>query len=400
LNVRIRRKPADRALPGRWYVSVVEIDPTTGKRRDRAPDGRRVSYTTKRAAQRAANEIRQKIDARSYVRRDRITVEEWLEKWQQGAAFLNLSESTRESYARYLRVHIVPRLGPVRLQDLDAPMLDRLYADLLRDGNRTTGAGLSRRTVQYIATILHSALEAAMRKNLLDRNPGRKADVPKRPKGERGSKMRTWDDGQLRHFLESSSEERLYPAFVLAATTGMRRGEVLGLERDEFHPIPGEVVVLRSLQSISQKGGATKLHFEDATKSGKDRVVGLDPETVEILRSHLAAQAEERLAIGPNYRDQGLVFAQPDGSPVHPETFRRTFLRLVKASGLPPIRLHDLRHTWATLALKAGVHPKVVQERLGHSRISITLDLYTHAIPSLDLDAAGQVARLIFGVSS
>jgi integrase len=134
------------------------------------------------------------------------------------------------------------------------------------------------------------------------------------------------------------------------------------------------------------------------TKSGRGRSVALDAATVQALRSHRKAQAAEQLAWGPVYTDHGLVFSREDGTPVWPRTFSRAFERHAKTAGLPPIRLHDLRHSWATLALRAGVHPKVVQERLGHASIAITLDVYSHAVPAMQEDAAERVAAL-FGAA-
>lgn len=147
------------------------------------------------------------------------------------------------------------------------------------------------------------------------------------------------------------------------------------------------------MQTLVDGPGRPQLS-EPKTDHGR-RNVALDPETVAALRAHRKAQAAEKLALGPAYQDQGLVFCREDGAPIWPRTFSRRFELFAKAAGLPRIRFHDLRHTHATLALAAGVHPKVVQERLGHATIAITLDTYSHAIPALQEDAAATVAALI-----
>lgn len=139
------------------------------------------------------------------------------------------------------------------------------------------------------------------------------------------------------------------------------------------------------------------IHRSTTTKSDRARVIDLDPATVAALKTWKARQAEERLLMGAGYRDEGLVFTDPTGQPYNPNSFSRAFDRRVEHHGLPRIRTHDLRHTWATLALADGVHPKVVQERLGHASIGITLDLYSHVTPTLQRDATNRVAGLIFG---
>jgi integrase len=171
----------------------------------------------------------------------------------------------------------------------------------------------------------------------------------------------------------------------------MRRGEVLGLRWRDLDLGEGRLSVT---QQLIQAKGEPRIS-EPKTETSR-RSVALDAETVAVPRGHRKAQAAERLAIGPAYQDEfGLVFCREDGTPVWPRTFTRDFAAHVKAAGLPVIRFHDLRHTHATLALQAGVHPKVVQERLGHAKIGITLDTYSHAIPAMQADAAAKVAALI-----
>ena len=204
--------------------------------------------------------------------------------------------------------------------------------------------------------------------------------------------MTTWTADQLRAFLDHTAEHRLHAAFVLLATTGMRRGECLGLRWSD-------VDVAASRVSISQT--VIMVHHDIRVGSPKTsrgrRTVELDPETVAALREHRKRQAGERLLMGAGFTDHGLVFCMPDGRPLHPERFSRTLSRQTAHAGLPPIRLHDLRHTWATLALQNGVHPKIVQERLGHANVSITLDVYSHVSEGLHSAAASRVASIIFG---
>ncbi len=213
-------------------------------------------------------------------------------------------------------------------------------------------------------------------------------------KGDRHQTIRAWTSAELGTFLTRTAHQRHHVAWHLLALTGMRRGEVLGLSWDVVDLDAGTVSVRRTLVDVLP--GGDPVWSDPKTDRGR-RLVNLDAGTIGKLRSHRAAQAQERLLVGTGYRDHALVFAMPDGRPIHPERFSREYAETVARSELPVIRLHDLRHTWATLALQAGVHPKVVQERLGHSNIAITLDIYSHVIPAMQSDAADRVAALVTG---
>ena len=223
----------------------------------------------------------------------------------------------------------------------------------------------------------------------LPRNP---ADRAKPPSIASIDEMppRTWSARQLDDFLAHVRDDRLYAAWRTLAMTGLRRGELLGLDWDAVDLDTGRLAITRTL--IEGKGAP---RFSDPkTKRGR-RSVALDATTVEALREHRERQLDERVAWGPAYESHGLVFCREDGTPIWPRTFSRSFDHHVRDAGLPKIRLHDLRHTHATLALEAGVHPKVVQERLGHATIAITLDTYSHAIPAMQEDAAAKIAALL-----
>jgi integrase len=195
----------------------------------------------------------------------------------------------------------------------------------------------------------------------------------------------------LRRFIREVRGDRLYAAWLAAATTGLRRGEVLGLMWTDVDFDKGRLSVRRARVS---SGGVVVLS-EPKTRRSR-RVVALDQTTTAALREHRTRQLEERLAWGAAWVDTGFVFTREDGTPLHPESLSKMFQWRVRRAGLPRIRFHDLRHTHATLALQAGVHPKVVSERLGHSSIRITLDTYSHAIPAMQEEAAERIAALIF----
>jgi integrase len=191
--------------------------------------------------------------------------------------------------------------------------------------------------------------------------------------------MKTWTAPELRRFLSHVQGERLYALWLLAATTGMRRGELLALKWPDVDLAAARVSVA-----------------ESKTAAGR-RSVALDPATVTALKAWRRQQAAERLAWGAGWLNLGLTFTREDGSALNPVWVNVTFTKRQRTIGLPRIRFHDLRHTHATIALQAGVHAKVMQERLGHASISITLDLYSHVIPAMQEDAAATVAKLVLG---
>ena len=224
----------------------------------------------------------------------------------------------------------------------------------------------------------------------LARNPADAADPPRA--GQKPDGIHSWDAATLRRFLEASGEagDRLHGLWVLLATTGMRRGEALGLRWSDLDLEAGRT---RVVQTIIQIAGVVSVG-EPKTGRGR-RSVSLDSATVAVLRDHRHRMRQERLLVGADFSDLGLVFHQPDGSWLHPEAVSEAFLRRVRRHGLPRLTLHGLRHTWATLALERGIHPRVVQERLGHSTIAITLGIYSHVSPTLHDEAAQLVADLV-----
>jgi integrase len=356
---------------------------------------RRRGFASAKEARQALHQVLVELDAGRFVAPDRTTTLATYvaDVWLPMLDTRRRKPSTIESYRRNLRVHILPRLGNRPLCDIKPAELDRLYADLL------VGVGcrrpLSPRTVRYVHTILHGIFAHAIKKEVLAANPCVRADPPE-ARMCRSREMRTWTAEQVRRFLAGlEGGDRYRAPLHLLATTGMRRGEALGLKWDDLDLDHYELVVRRTLGNVDYEITVG----EPKTFAGR-RTVALDAATVAVLREHRALQLRERLAAGSAYTDDGWVFTMADGRPMHPNAFYRVFLRRVAASGLPTIRLHDLRHTWATLALRAGVHPKIVQERIGHASIAITLDLYTHTDRDLHAAAAEAVAGLVSGRAS
>lgn len=376
---------------GKGYAVVLEVapDPLTGRRRQKWHSG----YRTKAEAERARTELLGKLDQGTYVAPAKTTVGDFLEEWLV-AIGSTVRASTADSYRRNVENHVVPRIGSARLSSVDAGTLNRLYAELLTDGRRDGKGGLSARTVRYIHTVLHRAFKDAVRWGRLARNPADAADPPRTSSGGDDHEVEAWDAPTLRRFLDRarSEDERWYSAWAVLATTGARRGEVLGLRWVDVDLEAGRLSIRQSLTVVRHEPV-----FEPPKTAKGRRAVALDPATVDVLRAWRKRQLEERMLMGSGWADTGLVFTQATGQLVHPEAFSKVFDRRVAAWRFPHLTIHGLRHTWATLALEAGVHPRVVQDRLGHSTIAVTLGTYSHVSPTLHDEAARAVAAGFLG---
>jgi integrase len=374
-----------------WYLDANGIKRQTTRR----------GFTTQKQAVEFSQSVAESVRAGRYVAPERRTFGSYLDSWHAG---LRLAESTRSSYEKNIRLHVKPQLGSQRLDRVSPAMLTTLYRQLEASGRHSGKGGLKARTVRYIHTIVHHALADAVREGILVTNPADRAKPPTAMEA-RAPEMVTWSADQMRGFLDTVSRERLHPLWLLLATTGVRRGEALGLRWKDVDLDARRAVIRQTVTAISGR-----VHLRSTTKTGKTRVVDLDTETASVLRAHKASQAQERLAAGERWVDHGLVFTKDDsrlgtggapGDPLHPERLTRTLQRRIRAYNmskgtepLPVIGPHGLRHTWATLAMAAGIHPKIVQERLGHASIAITLDLYSHVTPTMQSGAAQQVAEL------
>ena len=435
---------------GRWYVKIeLDPDPGTGRRRQKWHSG----YGTRREAERARVDLLSKFDRGEYVEPSHQTVADFLTEWLRTIE-PTVRPSTFDSYERNVRNHVIAHIGIVRLTKVDAGVLNGLYALLLASGRRRpsrTGTGysaevveraralraegltleataeqlraelaeaehitkdtlasllrrsapggpqgagrpqgLDRRTVNYVHTILHRAFKDAVRWGRLARNPADAADPPRA--GQKSDGVHAWDAATLRAFLDASrsSGDRLHALWVLLATTGMRRGEAIGLRWSDVDLDTGR---LRIVQTITQtRSTVTVGEPKTAQRTPIDRTRRRDR---RVLRDHRRRMLKERMVVGPDFADEGLVFHQPDGACLRPDAVSAMFLRRVHQYGLGRLTLHGLRHTWATLALEQGIHPQVVQERLGHSTIAITLGIYSHVAPTLHDEAAQLIADLV-----
>jgi integrase len=304
---------------------------------------------------------------------DNLKLGEYLERWLVDSVRDTVRPTTFERYEQMVRLHIRPVLGKVKLKNLTPAHVRGLYREKL-------DAGLSPRSVQYVHVTLHKALKQAIADGLIPRN----VTEAVKPQQVSREEMRPLTAEQVKVLFEAARGDRLEALYVLAVTTGLRQGELLGLKWDDIDLEVGTLQVRRTLTTA--KGGPV---LSAPKTKGSRRTVKLSPTALEALRSHLARQLEEIDRVGSLWREKGLIFAAEVGEPLRRQyVTARRFKPLLRRAGLPEIRFHDLRHTCATLLLSENVNPKVVSEMLGHATIAMTLDTYSHVLPTMQESAA------------
>jgi integrase len=367
--------------PGRWAIVLDVQDAATGKRKRKW----HAFKGTKRQAQTECSRVITEMSRGTYLEPAKETVAQFLDRWLEHTE-PNVAPRTLERYQEIARKNLAPLLGHALLMRLRPEQISSAYAKALKTGRRDGTGGLSPRTVHHLHRILKQALSTAVRWNLIVSNPAEKVDPPKVER----SKMRALDAAETAVLIAHFRGTRMFIPVLLAVLCGLRRGEIAALRWCSVDLARRQLSVA---QSTEQTKSGTRLK---ETKSGRARTVALPSLVVDDLRKHRARQGEELLKIGVRTNDETHIVAQEDGAPLQPNSLTHEFVRLLaKAEALPKIRFHDLRHTHATHLLTNGVHPKVAQERLGHSSVGITLDLYSHVLPGMQEDAAAKVDAAI-----
>jgi integrase len=297
-----------------------------------------------------------------------LTVGDYLDRWLSNSVKDTVRERTYERYEEILRLHVKPALGRLKLRALTPAHVQDFYRDRLDNG-------FSPATVQKIHVILHKALSQAVSWSLVPRNASEAVRAPRPAPKE----MRPLSPDGARRLLDTAEGDRLEALYVLAIHTGMRQGELLGLKWENVDLAANAIRVRHTL--LRTKGRV--ILGEPKTKKSR-RTVNLTGAASRALEEHLERQLKVMERLGDLYRDQGLVFTTEVGTPINPSNLRkRSFAPLLQKAGLPHLRFHDLRHTCATLLLSKNIHPKYVQELLGHATVSITLDTYSHVLPGM-----------------
>jgi len=381
----------------KYYIVISLKDEVTGKRKVKWLSGKNgKGFDRKKDAEREMPEILASVMKGEFDPPSRTdeTFGELMEQYLQSKK-PTVRYNTWKAYAGLVRNNLIPHLGHIKPKKLQPEHFERLYHEVLAER-------LSVASIKKLHVLVCDALNRAMRKGKVLRNVAASVELPIRT----STKFVVWDEEQLEAFLNEAKSSQYYPIYHMAANTGMRQSELLGLGRNELD-LDHRTVSVRQALTLDEDG-----YRPNDTKSvASVRAVALFPETVEVLRQHLDRQETQKAAAkeaGRQYDDHGMVFQTSTGRPISPRNLMRDFYlildRLEKkwqngeiSVRVPRIRFHDLRHTHATLLLKRGVHPKIVQERLGHSSITVTLDIYSHVLPNLQQAVLGSIGDSILG---
>jgi integrase len=360
---------------GHWAIVIDLQDKATGKRRRKWH-----SYKGgKRGAQVECARLIAELEARTYVETTKETVAQFLERWLANIK-PTVSPRTYHRYAEICRRNVVPLLGTKALAKLQPDDITTAYAKAREVGTTAKGP-LSPQSVLHMHRVFKQALGPVRWERIHRASEDHRV---KPPKVEKAS-MTTYDMAQTAALLDAMLGERIYIPVLLAVLCGMRRGEIAALRWKSVDLTAGQVAVIQSAEQVK-----TAVRYKQP-KSGRSRTVALPALALEELRAHRLRQAEELLRLGIRLSDETFVCAREDGLPMQPDSFTHDWDRKIATTALPRIRFHDLRHTHATLLLASGVHPKIASERLGHSKVGITLDLYSHVLPNMQADAAALV---------
>jgi integrase len=367
---------------GNWYAVLSVRDPETGKRRVKfisLPNAK-----GKREAQQHLARIITELRTGAYVEPDKTTVAQFLERWLAHIK-TQVAPRTYGGYAEKVGNNLIPALGAIRLTKLRPEHISEAYSRALIDGRCDGRGGLSAQTVRHMHGVLKQALAQARVWRAITHNP---ADLVKPPKLDRGE-MQTVNTEQTAAMIEAARRTPIFIPILLGVLCGMRRGEICALRWRSVDLDTGQLSVVASTEQ--GRGGMR----EKETKSGRGRLVALPPLLVTELRRHRTQQAEWLLRLGIRLTDDHHVCLREDGESVWPSSLTRAFRIFMRRHKLPQIRFHDLRHSHATHLLAANVHPKIAQERLGHSNVSITLNTYSHVVPGMQQEAVAKVDAAI-----
>lgn len=343
---------------------------------------------TKPEAQKLLASLLTELDNGTYIEPAKTTLGEYLRDWLESYVQANLSPTTYDSYSINVEKHIIPLLGKIPLQELKPMHLQKFYRTKLECGRADGKGGLSARSVRYIHRNIYEALEHAVRMQMIPRNV---AALVTLPKVKNPFKAKVYSEEELIELIEVSQGTDLELLIALAAGLGLRRGELLGLLWSDINFEEKTLTVNNNLVQ-TRNGKITK----GPKSESSNRVIELPEGLISILKTHKKRQSENKLKLGKTYDNGGHVCCKDDGTSYCPGYYSKKFSKFLKDNNLPHIRLHDLRHSNATLMLKYGVQPKVASNRLGHSSIAITLDLYSHVLSGMQKEVAEKIDMGIF----
>ena len=371
-----------------WWEGRIttERDPGTGKQIQRSVSGK----TQKEVAQKL-REISVEIDKRTYLAPTKLTVKDWLDTWVK-EYLEDIKPSTKYLYTRNMEMYIIPNLGSVKLDALTSPMVQALYNRLHKPDKKDVKP-LSAKTIRSLHGVLHKALQQAVLNGYIRVNPTDACKPPRVVKKE----IQPLDETQVSEFLKAIQGHPHEYLYKITLFSGMREGEVLGLTWDCVDLEHGTLLIKQQLRREQQKGG--KYYFSPP-KNNKSRVLSLAPSVVQLFRLQKLKQNGMRLEAGNSWEENDLIFSNKTGGFLSYRTVYDCFKRIVDKIGSPSTRFHDLRHTYAVLAIKSGDDIKTVQENLGHATAAFTLDVYGHVTAQMRRDSADRMEQVIKSVSA
>ncbi|WP_336029050.1 tyrosine-type recombinase/integrase [Geodermatophilus sp. FMUSA9-8] len=364
---------------GRWHGFV-----SMGKKDNGLRDRRHVSGAKRADVVAKVRALEAKRDAGIVEAAGRApTVGEWLDHWLDNIAARKVRARTLESYRSTVRLHLRPGVGHHRLDRLQPEHLERLYGAL-------SDKGLSPASILRAHRVLSRALRVASQRAKVARNVATLVDPPTVKRPETALPLSAQE---ARKVMAAAQTHRNAARWTVALAVGLRQSEALALRWSDVDLDNGTMSVRRGLHRISGQG----LVYEEPKADRSRRNLALPAQLVDALKAQRAAQLEERIAAGPLWEDHDLVFAQPNGRPIERKSDWRAWKALLRQAGVREVRLHDGRHTAATLLLSEGVHPRVVMEVLGHAQMRTTTDTYSHVMPALGRDAADRMGNALWG---
>ena len=373
----VPRKNKEGKIVG-WKAAV-----TVGFKANGVPDRRWVSAVSQEGVRKKLDTIKHQRDTGMLANADGTTLEEYGRFWLENKPKA-IRAISRQSYQSTLEKHLYPALGHLKLEKLTAAHLDALYKTML-------AKPLSTRVVKYVHTLVHGMLKQAVKWGKLPRNVAEAATPPSLITQQ----MKVWTPKDAVRFLEFTALDRLRAAWYLALFAGLRRAELLGLRWQDIDLEKAEISVNQGMVAVKTKGEKTKLEFSAPKTRASQRTVPITPDTVDVLKEHLERQAKEREQCGEHWHETGLVFTSSIGTAINPANLARAYKKSICMAGVPDIRLHDLRHTSASLAIARGDNAKVVSERLGHTNVAFTLNTYVKTFAPQRREAALGIADLL-----
>lgn len=377
----IRQRP-----DGRWEARfTVGRDPGTGKQIQRSVYG----STQKEVRQKLAQAVAE-VDNGTYQTPSKMTVGQWLDIWQKD--YLGgVKPFTAQGYEKNVRVYIKPALGAIKLDALNAHTVQKFINDMGKP--HEDKPPLSPKTVRNAHGVLHKALQQAVKVGYIRFNPADACELPRLERKE----INPLDSDAMAAFMRAIGGHRFEAIYLTMLFTGMRRGEAFGLLWDCVDLDKGTIRIDRQLQNIPGRPGEFRLI---STKNGKGRTITAAPFVVELLKKHRARQLRDRLKSGPLWQDHGYVFCNEVGEHLSPSTVYHNYKEIVASIGLPDLRLHDLRHSYAVASLRAGDDVKTVQSNMGHHTAAFTLDVYGHVTEEMKRASADRMEAYIKGIAN